>query len=109
MCASRVHPTCDVRDAALKGCEIWVGLRSRLLTMRPGGSAKSALSHREGRLIRPAVGHAGKHNAGGLDMSLALPLVVARIDELDRAIDHLEQRYIRWRADLQRAELGGTV
>jgi hypothetical protein len=79
-----------VRDAAIKGCEIWVGLRSRLLTMRPGGSAKSALSHREGRLIRPAVGHAGKDNAGGLDMGLALPLVVACIDELDRAIDHLE-------------------
>jgi hypothetical protein len=26
ICASRVNPTCDVRDAAHEGCGIWVGL-----------------------------------------------------------------------------------
>jgi hypothetical protein len=35
-------PDLRVRDAAHKGCEIWVDLRSRLLTMRPGGFASAS-------------------------------------------------------------------
>ena len=41
-CASRVNPTCDVRDGRARGCGMQLDPRLRLLTMRPGGSASAS-------------------------------------------------------------------
>jgi hypothetical protein len=54
----------------------------------------------ERRLIRPPERYAGDDDTGGLDMHLALALIVARIDEVDWAFHHLQQRHVRRRTDL---------
>ena len=52
------------------------------------------LSHRERSLIRPAERHARQHRARRLQVHLALALVVARVDELHRPLDYLEQGHV---------------
>src|SRR5690349_6162586 len=61
--------------------------------------------HRERRVVRPAKRHAGRDRLHGLEKSVALAAVVARVDERHRPFHQLHDGDVTRRADLQRAEL----
>src|SRR5437763_8369939 len=61
------------------------------------------LTDAERRRVRASERDAARDRLHGTQRHFAAPLVVARVDELDRAFDHFEQRDVAGRTDLQRA------
>src|ERR1700680_1595192 len=69
----------------------------------------TTLPYREWRLIGPAKGHASQDDVRRFQVHLALSLVVARINELNRSFDNFQHGYITRSADLERSELRNLV
>src|SRR5262249_28944265 len=66
-------------------------------------------ANRKGCLIRPSERNASNDDIGGLQVHLAVPLVVTRVDELDRCVNNLEHGHITRRTQLQRTQLGNPI
>lgn len=50
------------------------------------------LAHRKRRLVRPSERHTGDHGTGRTQVQLSFTLVVACVDEGNRAVDKLQDR-----------------
>src|SRR5215470_19027418 len=91
----------------------WCGCRSASRTLKTCGAICATrwmrLPHAERRRVRPSEHDAARDRLHGPDEDLASPLVVARVDEFDGTLHHLQKGRVTRCTDLQRAELRQPV